>query len=117
MFRCRYNHIRFAGAKALAAALAVNTRLQDLSLHNNSVRGESCGVLAEALLANRTLARLSLCYNNIRDNAYAFAPVLKRRGDAAALWELDLRSNDLGQSELQELQEAAGGVGGIRLRL
>lgn len=100
----RYNHIRFAGAKALAAALAVNTRLHSLNLHNNSVRGESCAVLADALLANRTLGRLSLCQNNIRENAFCFVPVLQRQG--AALWELDLRSNDFGHSERLELQDA-----------
>lgn len=31
----RFNHIRFAGACALAAALAVNSRLLDLNLQNN----------------------------------------------------------------------------------
>lgn len=114
-FQRRYNRIRFGGARSLAAALAANTRLQELSLHNNSVRGESCGALAEALLANRTLGRLSLCYNNIRDNAFCFAPVLQRRD--AALWELDLRNNDLGPSEVAELHEAAAQNPGVSLRL
>ena len=85
------NQIGDAGASALATALAGNTTLTELILENNEIGNTGATALAMALAGNTALTQLDLKGNQIGDaGATALATALAGN---TSLTELDLGSN------------------------
>ena len=59
------NQISDAGARALSAAIAVNTTLEYLNLESNHVAERGGRSFVEAITGNTTLSYLNLTYNAI----------------------------------------------------
>ncbi|KAJ0410563.1 hypothetical protein ATCC90586_006587 [Pythium insidiosum] len=90
------------GVEALAAALAVDTRLVELDLRNNNIGPDGAKALAMALHRNQTLRRLDLRWNEIGNaGVLAFVEALQSN---RSLGTLELTGNNYSLQHGEEVE-------------
>jgi Ran GTPase-activating protein (RanGAP) involved in mRNA processing and transport len=88
-----YDHIRDAGAIAIADMLKVNKTITELNLSDNDIGIDGAKALAAMLEKNNTITELCLFRNNIKDDgAKALAGMLEKNN---TITELNLSSNNI----------------------
>ena len=98
------NHLGPVGCAAIAGSLKSNGTLHTLFLYNNDVGHEGCKAIADALLVNTSLTRLSLSRNHLGPAcAKALAEALRTN---TTLKNLDLGWNEIGEEGARALAEA-----------
>jgi len=97
---CRYNAIRFEGAKAIGAMLATNRSLKRLMLGGNDFQGRGAIVIAEGLAQNTVLEHLSLRDCGVRDKGLVFISDALATNNNTAIRELDVGSNHISDSAM-----------------
>jgi hypothetical protein len=93
-----------SGAAAFAAALNVNSSLQELYLGSNDIGDSGATAIAAALRVNSSLQKLDLSYNTIGNSGtVAVARALMRH---STLRQLDLRGNRIGADGVAAITES-----------
>jgi hypothetical protein len=95
------NNAHTQGARALARAVASNTRLRQLNLGSNPISDTAAVMLAHMVTCNSTLTCLSLKSTMTDANEHSNEPLMSAFAFNGALMSLDLSS---------ELMKGGGGV-------
>ena len=96
------------GMQELGAALKVHPALKKLDLWDNNIGPLGASGLAQGLRQNKVLTQLNLYKNKLGDKGATYLlNAFKARGNDQTLRSLDLRQNALGASVKRELKDLA----------